>query len=53
MSKLSHNFFRQGPEYRFGDQVLFEEIKRTFGFKTITVGAWDNKEERLIAANLI
>jgi hypothetical protein len=53
MSKLSHNFFRQGPEYRFGDQVLFEEIKRTFGFKTITVGAWVNKEERLIAANLI
>ena len=24
-----------------------------FGFKTITVGAWVTKEERLIAANLI
>jgi len=53
MPRLSHEFFRQGPDYRFDDQVLFEDIKRTFGFKTITVGAWVDKTERLIAANLV
>lgn len=53
MAKLTHDFYRQGPDYRFGDQILFEDIKRTFGFKTITVGAWVTKEERFIAANLV
>ncbi|MEL7478522.1 MAG: hypothetical protein AAGJ17_06475, partial [Pseudomonadota bacterium] len=53
MARLTSDFYRQGPDYRFGDQILFEDIKRTFGFKTITVGAWVTKEERFIAANLI
>ncbi|WP_171041616.1 CLCA_X family protein [Pseudoalteromonas phenolica] len=53
MARLTSDFYRHGPDYRFGDQILFEDIKRTFGFKTITVGAWVTKEERFIAANLI
>ncbi|WP_440053230.1 CLCA_X family protein [Pseudoalteromonas sp. T1lg65] len=52
-SRLKQKFIRTGPDYRFGDQVCFEEIKQTFGFKTMTIGAWVSTEEKHLAANLI
>ncbi|WP_125563972.1 CLCA_X family protein [Pseudoalteromonas rubra] len=52
-NRLKRQFFRNGPDYRFGDQASFDEIKTTFGFKTITLGAWVSKEEQYIAANLL
>ncbi|KPH58261.1 hypothetical protein AMS58_18575 [Pseudoalteromonas porphyrae] len=52
-NRLKAGFFRQGPDYRFEDQVDFNEIRDTFGFKTMVVGKWVTKEERLVSANLI
>ncbi|TMP31323.1 CLCA_X family protein [Pseudoalteromonas rubra] len=52
-NRLKRRFYRRGPDYRFGDQASFEEIKATFGFKTITLGAWVDKQEQHIAANLL
>ena len=51
--RLSAGFNRQGPDYRFDDQVDFNDIRDTFGFRTMVVGSWVNKQERLLAANLI
>ncbi|AOT08565.1 CLCA_X family protein [Pseudoalteromonas luteoviolacea] len=53
MTRLHRHFKRNGPDYRFGDQVCFDELKTTFGFKTIIVGNWVTKQEQLVAANLI
>ncbi|MBQ4812849.1 hypothetical protein A7985_02625 [Pseudoalteromonas luteoviolacea] len=52
-TRLTRQFRRIGPDYRFGDQVCFDEIKTTFGFKTIIIGNWVTKQERHTAANLI
>ncbi len=51
--RLSAGFHRHGPNYRFDDQVDFDDIRDTFGFRTMVVGNWVNKKERLLAANLI
>ncbi|MEJ6475468.1 CLCA_X family protein [Pseudoalteromonas piscicida] len=52
-SRLQRGYTRQGPDYRFGDQVDFSEIKQTFGFKTMTIGSWVTPEEIRLSANLI
>lgn len=52
-NRLKRGFYRQGPDYRFDDQVDFSDIKDTFGFRTMVVGKWVTKEERYISANLI
>ncbi|NOU48948.1 hypothetical protein HG263_00090 [Pseudoalteromonas sp. JBTF-M23] len=53
MPRITSGFKRQGPEYRFGDQTDFHEIKHTFGFKTITIGSWVTPTEQRLGANLI
>ncbi|KZN66587.1 hypothetical protein N473_09345 [Pseudoalteromonas luteoviolacea CPMOR-1] len=52
-TRLHRQFRRLGPDYRFGDQVCFDELKSTFGFKTIVLGNWVSQQEQHIAANLI
>jgi hypothetical protein len=52
-SRLKRGFSRQGPDYRFDDQVDFNDIRTTFGFRSMVVGKWVTKEERFISANLI
>lgn len=52
-NRLRRGFYRQGPDYRFDDQVDFIDIRDTFGFRTMVVGKWVTKEERFISANLI
>ncbi|QZO14381.1 CLCA_X family protein [Pseudoalteromonas piscicida] len=52
-SRLQRGYTRRGPDYRFGDQVDFSEIKQTFGFKTMTIGHWVTPEETRLSANLI
>ena len=47
------NFYRNGPDYRQGEQVDFLDIKQTFGFYHIRIGSWVTKEESKKAANLI
>ena len=53
INRLRRGFYRQGPDYRFDDQVDFLDIRDTFGFRTMIVGKWVTKEERFISANLI
>ena len=53
LPRIQRGFKRHGPDYRFGDQVDFAEIKYTFGFKTMTIGHWVKPEEKHISANLI
>ncbi|MBD1583530.1 hypothetical protein HC733_14800 [Pseudoalteromonas sp. S16_S37] len=53
MPRITFGFKRQGPEYRFGDQTDFQEIKLTFGFKTITIGSWVTPHEQRLGANLV
>ena len=52
-NRLKRGFYRQGPDYRFDDQVDFNDIRDTFGFRTMVVGKWVTREERFISANLI
>ncbi len=49
----STQYHRSGPDYRFGEQVDFLDIKTTFGFYHVRVGRWVSKEESKLAANLI
>ena len=49
----NNNYYRNGPDYRHGEQVDFLDIKQTFGFYHIRVGSWVTKEESQKAANLI
>ena len=51
---LKHKEYRrEGPDYRFGEQVSFNDIKHTFGLNHIRLGRWVEKGERDKAANLI
>lgn len=51
---LKHKEYpRVGPDYRFGEQVSFSDIKKTFGLNHIRLGRWVEKDERDKAANLI
>lgn len=53
MTGLMASKYRNGPDYRFGVDVDFSEVRATFGLKAISVGKWVNTEERQRAANLI
>jgi len=51
---LKHKKYqRQGPDYRFGDQVSFHDVKETFGLNHIRLGSWVEEDEKHKAANLI
>lgn len=50
---IHQQYTRQGPDYRFGEQVTFLDIKQTFGFSHVRVGRWVTREESRIAANLV
>ncbi|WP_345336319.1 CLCA_X family protein [Ferrimonas pelagia] len=50
---LRRAYYRRGPDYRHGEDVSFGEIKAQFGFGAITIGAWVQKQEKVIAANLV
>lgn len=51
-SRLHQPYYRNGPSHRDGADVSFYDIKKMFGFRTITVGSWVNKQEQQTAANL-
>ena len=50
---INQQYTRHGPDYRFGEQVTFLDIKQTFGFSHVRVGRWVTREESRIAANLV
>lgn len=49
----SRHYLREGPDYRFDEQVSFLDIKQQFGFANVRVGKWVSAEESRLAANLI
>lgn len=49
---IHRQFYRNGPSHRDGANVTFGDIVKIFGFRGARVGAWVNKEEQQIAANL-
>lgn len=50
---LHQQYTRHGPDYRFGEQMTFLDVKQTFGFSHVRVWRWVTREESLIAANLV
>ncbi|MDO6612352.1 hypothetical protein Q4601_07310 [Shewanella sp. 1_MG-2023] len=52
MLKKTH-YYRNGADYREGQQANFIDIKHTFGLRHISVGKWVTREESDIAANLV
>ena len=50
---LHQQYTRHGPDYRFGEQMTFLDVKQIFGFSHVRVGRWVTREESLIAANLV
>lgn len=50
---INQQYNRHGPDYRFGEQVTFLDIKQTFGFSHVRVGRWVTRDESRIAADLV
>lgn len=50
--RLHQPFYRNGPSHRDGADVSFQDIRKLFNFRSITIGKWVTKEEQQIAANL-
>ncbi|MDP5031550.1 CLCA_X family protein [Paraglaciecola sp.] len=51
-SRLQQPYYRNGASHRDGADVSFQDIRKMFGFRTITIGSWVNKQEQQTAANL-
>ncbi|MCW8109648.1 hypothetical protein OPS25_14150 [Alteromonas ponticola] len=51
-SRLHREYFRNGNSHRDGADVSFQDIKKLFNFRTITIGRWVSAQEQQIAANL-
>lgn len=50
--RIQKPYFRNGISHRAGADVSFSDINKVFGFKTVIVGKWVNKQEQQLAANL-
>lgn len=50
--RLYRQYYRNGPPHRSGADVSFGDIVKIFGFRSVDIGAWVNKHEQQIAANL-
>lgn len=50
--RIHQPFYRNGPSHRDGADVSFQDIRKLFNFKSITVGRWVTPDEQQIAANL-
>ncbi|MCB2381413.1 hypothetical protein KV201_04420 [Shewanella sp. SR1] len=50
---INQQYTRHGPDYRFGEQVTFLDVKQTFGFSHVRVGRWVTRDESRLAADLV
>lgn len=50
--RLHTEFYRNGDAHRDGADVSFQDIRKLFGFASITIGRWVTSEEQQLAANL-
>ena len=50
--RIHHDYYRNGDSHRDGADVSFQDIRKLFGFRSITIGRWVTAEEQQIAANL-
>ncbi|WP_323844254.1 CLCA_X family protein [Microbulbifer magnicolonia] len=48
----SRQFFRRGPNHRDQQPVTFADVRRKFGFRSISIGRWVTQAERDRAAAL-
>jgi len=48
----SRQFYRRGPDRRNQHPVTFADVRRRFGFRSISIGRWVTQEERDRAAGL-
>ncbi|WP_115718890.1 CLCA_X family protein [Gallaecimonas mangrovi] len=51
--RIQRPFFRRGPDYRFGENQSFADVRNQFALAGVKVGAWVTKEEQYTAANLV
>lgn len=49
---LSRQFYRSGPNRRQRQPVTFADVRKQFGFRSISIGRWVTREERDRAAGL-
>ncbi|AOS97721.1 hypothetical protein AUP74_02313 [Microbulbifer aggregans] len=49
---LSRQFYRRGPNLNHLHPVTFTDVRRTFGFRSISIGRWVTQAERDRAAGL-
>ncbi|SDJ60258.1 CLCA_X family protein [Microbulbifer yueqingensis] len=49
---LDRKFYRSGPARQEGQPVTFTDVRRRFGFSSITIGRWVTQQERDRAAGL-
>lgn len=50
--RLHKEYFRNGDNHRDGADVSFNDIRKLFNFRRITIGRWVTAKEQQIAANL-
>lgn len=53
LSRLHKPYFRRGPDYRFGEDRSFADVRDQFALAGVRVGAWVSAEEQQLAANLV
>jgi len=46
-------YYRQGPDYRHGEDVSFADVRDQFCLAGVQVGRWVSREEQQRAANLV
>ncbi|MDX1539287.1 CLCA_X family protein [Arsukibacterium sp.] len=49
---LSRQYYRNGPPHRAGADVSFGDLVKIFGFNSIHIGRWVQRDEQQQAANL-
>lgn len=49
---LGRDFYRNGPDYRQGEDATFADVQRRYDFYSVKVGRWVTRDEQQRAANL-
>lgn len=49
---LQREFYRNGADYRHGDDATFADVQRRYDFYSVKIGRWVTKDEQQRAANL-
>jgi hypothetical protein len=50
MNKTTKQYFRRGPEHRFGEVVNFGTVRKRYSFRAVSIGRWVTRDETEHAA---